>query len=405
MLLHAEHMALKVLPVKLRQPGEWPVALVTLKDRTLNPVARLFIDHVRARGHFPILRIGRQPYGILPVLPRGEWASTAVHLADFAIRGDTTIRNDSVSDSGLGGSLGGGSTVDNLWIEHTKVGMWFDGPMSNLRITGDLITDQIADGLNFHTGVTNSLVQNNFVRNTGDDGLAMWSEKTADANDTFDHNTVQTPVLANGIAIYGGTDNTVSGNLVADPIREGSGIQAGSRFGAEAFTGQLQITDNTTVRAGTYELNWNIGLGAIWIYALEKNINADIEVAGDNFLGNTYNAIMLVSDFPVKDLYSITNVHFKDIKVDGTGTSVVSARTAGSASFQNVQARNVGAVGVNNCGSFHFTAAGSEFSLTDLGGNTGGGTAGPWLAPWELPNTITCNDRPPVVPPPPPSPW
>jgi len=32
-------------------------------------------------------------------------------------------------------------------------------------------------------------------------------------------------------------------------------------------------------------------------------------------------------------------------------------------------------------------------------------TAGPWLALWELPNTITCNDRPPVVPPPAPSPW
>ncbi len=55
--------------------------------------------------------------------------------------------------------------------------------------------------------------------------------------------------------------------------------------------------------------------------------------------------------------------------------------------------------------SFHFTSAGSEFSLTDLGGNTGGGATGPWLAPRELPNTITCNDRPPVVPPPPPSPW
>jgi hypothetical protein len=65
---------------------------------------------------------------------------------------------------------------------------------------------------------------------------------------------------------------------------------------------------------------------------------------------------MLVSDLPVKDLYSISNVHFKDIKVDGTGTSVVSARVAGSASFENVDARNVGAVGVNNCGSFHFTA-------------------------------------------------
>ena len=109
---------------------------------------------------------------------------------------------------------------------------------------------------------------------------------------------------------------------------------------------------------------------------------------------------MLVTDFPVKDQYGITTVRFKDIRVDGTGTSVVSARAAGSATFQNVDARNVGAVGVNNCGSFHFTLAGSEFSFTDLGGNDGG-----WLAPWELPNTVTCDDRPPVVPQPAPSAW
>jgi hypothetical protein len=329
--------------------------------------------------------------------------STNVHLSGFAIEGDVRERIDTDQVNGIGGALSN-STIDGLYIQHTKVGIWLDGPMTNLSITNNIIVDQIADGINFHTGVTNSIASNNFIRNTGDDGMAMWSEKAEDANNTFDHNTVQTPVLANGIAFYGGTDNTVSNNLIADPIREGSGIQVGSRFGSEAFTGHLWITNNTTVRAGTYELNWNIGLGAIWIYALEKSIDADIEVTGDNFLDNTYNAIMLVSDYPVKDLYSITNVHFADIKVDGTGTSVVSARTAGAASFENVEARNVGAVGVNNCGSFHFTPAGSEFSLTDLGGNTGGGITGPWLAPWELPNTITCNDRPPVVPPPPPSP-
>jgi hypothetical protein len=330
--------------------------------------------------------------------------STNVHLSGFAIEGDVRERIDTDQVNGIGGAMSN-STIDGLYVQHTKVGMWFDGPMTNLKITNNVIVDQIADGLNFHTGVTNSVVSNNFVRNTGDDGLAMWSEHTEDAGNTFDHNTVQTPVLANGIAIYGGTDNTVSNNLIADPIREGSGIHVGSRFGAEAFTGHLWITDNTTVRAGTYELNWNIGLGAIWLYALEKNIDADIQVVGDNFLDNTYNAIMLVTDFPVKDLYSITNVHFKDIRVDGTGTSVVSARAAGSASFTNVDARNVGAVGVNNCGSFHFTPTGSEFSLTDLGGNDGGGTTGPWLAAWELPNTITCDDRPPVVVPAPPSAW
>ncbi|MEH0982643.1 glycosyl hydrolase family 28-related protein [Micromonospora sp. CPCC 205556] len=325
--------------------------------------------------------------------------SRNVHLSGFAIEGDVRERIDTDQVNGIGGAMSH-SSIDGLYLHHTKVGLWFDGPMTDLRITNNIIVDQIADALNFHTGVTDSVVRNNFVRNTGDDGLAMWSEKTGNARNTLDRNTVQSPVLANGIAVYGGTDNTISRNLIADPVREGSAIQVGSRFGAEPFTGQLRITENTTARAGTYELNWKIGLGAIWFYALDRNIDADIQVVGDHYLDSTYNAIMLVSDWPVKDRYSITNVHFRDIRVDGTGTSVVSARSAGSASFANVDARHVGAVGVNNCGSFNFTPAGSEFSLTDLGGNDGG-----WLAAWQLPNTITCNDRPPVVAPPPPAAW
>ncbi|MFI0900374.1 glycosyl hydrolase family 28-related protein [Streptomyces sp. NPDC020983] len=333
-----------------------------------------------------------------------QGGSSDVHLSGFAIEGDVRERIDTDQVNGIGGALSD-STIDGLYIQHTKVGMWFDGPMSNLRITGNVIVDQIADGINFHTGVTRSVISGNFLRNTGDDALALWSERAEDAGNTVDHNTVQTPVLANGIALYGGTDNTVSANLIADPVREGSAIQVGSRFGAEAFTGSLKISGNTTVRAGTYELNWNIGLGAIWFYALEKDIGADVQVTGDHYLDSTYNAIMLVTDFPVKDRYAITGVHFKDIQVDGTGTSVLSARSAGGATFENVDARNVGAVGVNNCGSFHFTPAGSEFTVTDLGGNDGGGTTGPWLAPWELPRTITCNDRPDVVAPPAPSPW
>ncbi|MET7336869.1 glycosyl hydrolase family 28-related protein [Nonomuraea sp. NPDC005650] len=330
--------------------------------------------------------------------------SRNVHLSGFAIEGDVRERVDTDQVNGIGGAMSD-STIDGLHLRHTKVGMWFDGPMTNLRITNSVVVDQIADAVNFHTGVTGSVVSNTFIRNTGDDALAMWSEKSADSGNTFDRNTVQTPVLANGIAVYGGRDNTISNNLVADPVREGSAIQVGSRFGAEPFTGRLLINGNTTVRSGTYELNWNIGLGAIWFYALERDISADVQVVGNHFLDNTYNAIMLVSEWSVKDLYSITNVHFKDIRVDGTGTSVVSARAKGAATFENVDARNVGAVGVNNCGSFGFPPTGSEFSLTDLGGNDGGGAAGPWLAPWLLPNTITCDDRPPVVAPAPPSPW
>jgi hypothetical protein len=339
-----------------------------------------------------------------------DGGSRNVRLAGFAIEGDVRDRVDTDQVNGIGGALND-STIDGLYIHHTKVGVWLDGPMNNVTVANTVIADQIADGINFHQGVTNSRVVNSLIRNTADDGLAMWSQAVgdqpgiADSNNVFDHNTVQSPVLANGIAIYGGRDNTVSNNIVADPVREGSGLHAGARFGSTPFAGYLRFTNNTTVRAGSFELNWKIGLGAIWLYALERSLTADIEVTGDNFLRNTYNALMIVSDFPVKDLYPISNVHFQDIRVDGTGTSVLSARAAGNATFQNVVARHVGAVGINNCGSFHFTPAGSEFRVTDLGGNTGGGTTGPWLAPWELPNTITCDDRPPVVPPPPPSGW
>ena len=335
-----------------------------------------------------------------------DGGSSNVHLSNFAIEGDVRERVDTDQVNGIGGALNN-STVDGVYITHTKCGLWMDGPITNFKVTNTIVADVIADGVNFDRAVTNSSVKNSFFRNTGDDAMAMWSfianpANTAvdeDAANVFDHNTIQTPVLANGIAIYGGRDNTVSNNIVADPIREGSALHAGQRFTSAPFAGYLKFTNNTTVRAGTLDLNWNIGLGAIWFYALEGSLAADIEVSGDNFLQNTYNAIMLVSDWGVKDLYTISNVHFSNIKVDGTGTSVVSGRVAGSASFQNVVARNVGAVPVNNCGSFHFTPAGSEFSLTDLGGNSS------WLAGWLLPNTITCDDRPPVVAPPAPSAW
>lgn len=45
--LNANRLSLKVLPVEL-PVKPWPVAIVTLKNRTLTPVAQRFIEHVRA---------------------------------------------------------------------------------------------------------------------------------------------------------------------------------------------------------------------------------------------------------------------------------------------------------------------------------------------------------------------
>src|SRR5258707_6355689 len=156
--------------------------------------------------------------------------------------------------------------------------------MNNVTVANTVIADQIADGINFHQGVTNSRVVNSLIRNTADDGLAMWSQAVggrpgiADANNVFDHNTVQNPVLANGIAIYGGRNNTVSNNIVPDPVREGSGLHAGSRFGSTPFAGYPRFTNNTTVRAGSFELNLKIGPRAVWLVALRGSLTAGTQV-------------------------------------------------------------------------------------------------------------------------------
>ena len=310
--------------------------------------------------------------------------SSNVHLSGFAIEGDVRERIDTDQVNAIGGAFHD-SSFSGLHIQHTKVGLWFDGPMSNVVVETNIIVDQIADALNFHIGVTDSVARDNFVRNSGDDGLAMWAESRGGTDRDERAQRVRPQhgpdARRSRTASRSTAAPTTRSRTTSSPTRSARAARCTPDRGSARTRsrGTLTFTNNTTVRAGTFELNWNIGLGSIWIYALEGSISG-IHVTGDSYLDSTYNAIMLVSDWPVKDLYSMSDVAFKDVRVDGTGTSVLSARVAGGASFENVDARNVGAVGINNCGSFNFTPAGSEFSVTDLGGNDGGGTTGPWMA-------------------------
>ena len=61
--------------------------------------------------------------------------STNVHLSNFAIFGNVQERCDSCQVNGIGGAMSN-STVSDIWIEHTKVGAWMDGPMNNLTFSG-----------------------------------------------------------------------------------------------------------------------------------------------------------------------------------------------------------------------------------------------------------------------------
>jgi hypothetical protein len=295
--------------------------------------------------------------------------SSNVHLSNFAIIGDVQERNDGAQVNGIGGALAN-STVSDIWIEHTKVGAWMDGPFDGLTFTRMRIRDQTADGINFHDGITHSTVTQSDLRNLGDDGLATWSDTNADAFDTFSNNTVQYPILANGIAIYGGHDNTVTQNRVIDAgLTQGGGIHVAQRF-ASTTLGLTTVTNNTLIRDGSLDPNWQFGVGALWFDARDAAMSGMVNVDNIVIQQSPYEAIQFVSGS------SITNVNISNASIASVGTFVVQEQVGGSAKFTNVVATQVlGPAGQYNCGV--------GFTIVDGGGNSGWSTTycGPWPTP------------------------
>ncbi|MEG3181321.1 glycosyl hydrolase family 28-related protein [Sphingomonas sp. LT1P40] len=311
-------------------------------------------------GHVHVDRLTIEGAGMWYSVLRGEGlgfygsapptGSTAVVLRDFAVIGEVTERKDHLALSGIGGSIGGGSVIERLWLQHHKVGLWFDGPMDGIRITGLRIFDMTADGLNFHCGVSNAVIEDSFIRGTGDDGLAAWSEKKPNRNLVFRNNTVIAPVLANGIAIYGGRDITVSGNIVADTLTQGGGIHLGNRFKAVPLAGRIDIVDNALIRAGSFDPNWKFGVGAFWFYALDAPIAADIAVIRLDIIDSSEEAVSFIGS-------SVSGVSLRDARIIRPGGFVATLRSAGAARFDAIAVDPPKAAAILACNTrFRITA-------------------------------------------------
>jgi parallel beta-helix repeat protein len=241
-----------------------------------------------------------------------------------------------------------------------KVGAWMDGPMNGLTFSGLRIRDTTADGINFHGGTTNSVVTNSDIRNTGDDGIATWADSGlgADANDTISNNTVEYQQLANGIAIYGGHDNTVSGNLVQDTgITQGGGIQVGQRFSSTPV-GLTTISNNTMIRDGSLDPNWQFGVGALWFDGSQGAITGPINVTNALIEQSPFEAIQWVEG-------TVSGVNLNNVTIAGAGTFAMQEQTGGAATFTNVVATGV----AQNPASYN--CEGANFAITDGGGNSG----------------------------------
>ncbi|MFC4031323.1 discoidin domain-containing protein [Streptomyces polygonati] len=309
--------------------------------------------------------------------------TTGVTVHDLSIFGNVNSRDD--SDGTVNGFNGGfnNSTISNVWIQNQKVGAWIVGATTNLKFQNMRIQDTLADGINFDGGVTNSSVTNSFFRNTQDDGLAMWSS-TTDSGDTFDHNTVDSPGLANNIAVYGGTNNSVTNNLVQDTVTRGGGIHVGNRFGASALAGTTTISGNKLVRTGQFDPGWDYGVGAMWFFALDSAMTGTINVSNNEIDASPYEAYQF--EGTLEGGKPISGVTISNDTVNGVGTYVFQDQTSGSATVSGVTATGVGVGGVEDCNS--------GFALNQGSGNSGwsgAATCGfPAAAPvTAFPSTVT----------------
>lgn len=286
--------------------------------------------------------------------------STNVGIYDLSIYGGVVDRQDNVQNNGIGGALNN-SVIQNVWIEHEKVGMWFDGPFSGLLVVGDRIRDTYADGINFHDGISNSTIEQTAIRNTGDDGLALWSDNVEDSNDVFAFDTVQVPGLANNFAFYGGTNNSMLNNYGTDTITQGGGIQVANRsFGnVQPLGGTITIANNLLVRTGCLDPNWQFGVGGIWLYASIGAITGPVNLTNNEVDDSTDEAVQFIGPD------TISGVTINGLTINGAYTYAFQEQTPGSATVSNAVATNLGLGGIYNCGS--------AFTITQGPGNSGWG--------------------------------
>ena len=249
---------------------------------------------------------------------------------DFAILGETALRDDKTSENGFNGGAGTGSRLESIWVEHTKVGYWVGPGTNGLVITGSRFRNLFADGVNFCNGTSNSLVENSHFRNTGDDALASWSPKgdPVNTNNVFRFNTVQVPWRANCFAIYGGKDNRIEDNLCYDVVTY-PGIFIAQQFNSNPFDGATVIQRNSLIRAGGRMFHLEHGALKVWANQGEIRglIVKDILIDSPTFTG-----------IELQGSYPITSVAIENVMVEHAGTSGIylNSNLQGNATFSFV---------------------------------------------------------------------
>lgn len=276
---------------------------------------------------------------------------------DFGVFGDTIQRKDDSPETAFSGNGSTGVRLENIWIEHAKVGYWTGPNTDGLMVSHCRMRDLFADGVNFYGGTSNSVVEFTHARNTGDDAFASWSpgDQQPNRKNVFKNNLVQLPWMANCFGIYGGEDTVIEDNVCVDVVQY-PGILLARQFGSRPFTGMTHVDRNSLIRAGGSA--YNEEHGAFKLHSDEgplQNVTVtDLEIIDPTHAG-----------IHVQGPGNIDSVWFDKVKITHPRTSAfrLTASATGAMDAANVAATSspVGVADESN----------GKFKILVGAGNTG----------------------------------
>ncbi|GAA0446578.1 hypothetical protein Aca07nite_57000 [Actinoplanes capillaceus] len=272
-------------------------------------------------------------------------------ISDLAIFGNT--QNRANRGHALNGRFGKNTKISNVWIEHVNVGAWvgrdysdtpaYWNPGDGLEFSGMRIRNTYADGINFSNGTRNSRVFNSSFRTTGDDSLAVWAnpyvkDQAVDiaSNNRLVNNTVQLPWRANGLAIYGGSNNAIENNLVYDTMNY-PGIMLATDHSPLPFGGTTLIANNGLYRTGGAFWGEAQEFGAITLFPSSRDITG-VTIRDTEISDSTYDGIQFKTGGG-----NMPNVAITNVKIDGSrnGAGILAMGGArGNATLSNVTITN-----------------------------------------------------------------
>ena len=183
-----------------------------------------------------------------------------------------TFRNFAIDGNAVSAAAGGGNStpfnikgsnwlIDSIWTQHEGPAVWGDG--TNGTVQNCRINNSWGDGINLNNGnggagnnTGNYLTaRNNFVRGTGDDGVAINGDASAlqMVGTTVINNTIVAPWWANCIGVYGGSNDFVANNLCTDAVKQyGMSVGVFTGNGSPAPLSNASIEGNTILRGGSF---------------------------------------------------------------------------------------------------------------------------------------------------------